>query len=416
MEFYSPAAATPGRDPISSASPSSSLSLVPSSSLTSTFGGFPTTQTIIGTTAPTASVVPSNGGGVATQGSSGPGQSIETGLSFLAFLCLVVAILYTVRKVRRDRQLRRLAQEGTGDNNLENGNNGGGHRSTNRAEEVDEAGCAPPQYRVYALDQPYVDPEMSVIYPDPIHYQVHLATHRTHARGQHDSMSSHRGLLSPSTSSLTQDYEEDVQGSEPARPPLNTTITTTTTTTTVTTFSSPPTSPVSRSIAAPNANVLTANPIGDTSASESETAAPVINAPSPAFTFASGRHLSILRAGLGGSNNIYQSSSNRHHRHSSSTVSSSPLPADTSLLNTNRQSSTPRSSQMSGSSLMMTEQNGGNNSSSSSIRSGVLHPGSLNRLRSQGPPPYVPLAPEEAAPQLPPEYDTTVGATTVGFA
>lgn len=37
---------------------------------------------------------------------------------------------------------------------------------------------------------------------------------------------------------------------------------------------------------------------------------------------------------------------------------------------------------------------------------------SLNRLRSEGPPPYIPPAPEQSMPQLPPEYNAVSSPTT----
>lgn len=218
------------------------------------------------------------------------------------------------------------------------------------------AGCPPPQYRAYVLDQPYTDPEMTVAHPEQAHNPLHLATQRT--RGPRDSLSSQHGLLSSEPSSEPTTHIDPTA----VRPILTTVITTTTTTTTTTTLS-PPTSPVPRSIAAPNANIP--NEITQSSAG------PVISAPSPTFSFASARQASILRAGLGGSNNMHQSA-----RRGSAANNSSP------------EASTED---------QMTELRG------NSSRPGILQP-ALNRLRSQGPPPYIPLAPEEAAPQLPPEY------------
>ncbi|KAF9940155.1 hypothetical protein BGZ67_008196 [Mortierella alpina] len=323
--------------------------------------------------------------------------------------------------VRRDRRRRRLEQEGRG-GDPESGVYGARSRysSTFRPED-DDAVCPPPQYRAYALDQP-LDPETSLAMVQPGQTQ----RQPSHQRHQHSpsAASSQLGLVS-NTLDSTPDSSADHQG------PILTTG--------------------PRSITAPNANNVTSSTTADSSVSPSEQervryeqersamtgtetamvsdqgnhgSVPVISAPSPAFSFAAARQLFISRNGrrnngsrpTGASSNpspmavarstvslaLPASSSPSGSRSTSPVLASSQnlLSNVNSIHNTsNRSSVIDIQGGVSGTGAVMIERSGSD--------SGVLQP-TLNRLRSQGPPPYVAVSSEGVAPQLPPEYMTAV--------
>lgn len=206
-----------------------------------------------------------------------------------------------------------------------------------------------------------------------------------------------------------------------------------------------------RSITAPNANNVASSATADSDVSPSEQerarydsersvmtsretatmsdqgthgSVPVISAPSPAFSFAAARQLFISRNGRrnNGSHRAGASSTPPPMAAARSTTSlamsaasspsgsrsTSPAPASSQnlLSNVNTIHNTSNRSSMidiqggaSGAGAMMTERSGSD--------SGILQP-TLNRLRSQGPPPYVAVPSEGTPPQLPPEYRTAV--------
>ncbi|KAG0295197.1 hypothetical protein BGZ96_012299 [Linnemannia gamsii] len=133
---------------------------------------------------------------------------------------------------------------------------------------------------------------------------------------------------------------------------------------------------------APNANILITTPLDSSDRLQQHpqpqlqhpeqqhgshlASAPVISAPSPAFTFTVSRHLPILRNGLTGS-------LRSGFAGSISSIGS-----------------------------------GSGTQSGPVAQSQQQHQPVLNRLRSQGPPPYIPMAPETALPRLPPEYNTAI--------
>ncbi|KAF9572484.1 hypothetical protein EC968_009870 [Mortierella alpina] len=323
--------------------------------------------------------------------------------------------------VRRDRRRRRLEQEGRG-GDPESGVYGARSRYSSTYRPEDDEGCPPPQYRAYTLDQP-LDPETALaLVAAPGQMQCQPA----HQRHQHSSStaSSQLGLVSYALES-TPDSSADHQGA-------------------ILTISA-------RSITAPNANNVTSSSTADSDASSSEQerarydqerpaltgrdtafasdqanhgSVPVISAPSPAFSFAAARQLFISRNGRrnGGSRRSEASSTPSPMAAARSTTSlalsavsspsgsrsTSPALASTQNLLSNVNSihnTSDRSSVIdtqggaSGTGVIMTER--------SRSDSGIVQP-ALNRLRSQGPPPYVAVSSEGVPPQLPPEYVTAV--------
>ncbi|KAG0272479.1 hypothetical protein BGZ95_011769 [Linnemannia exigua] len=311
---------------------------------------------------------------------------------------------------------------------------GGRNPNTSTYRPEDDEGCPPPQYRAYAADETSLDPEMTIIYPAQDHYAT-----------------SHLGLLSytPVLSSPSADDDDSVNAFMTSpRPTLQTnstgTTTTTTTTTTIATTTtatasgstavSPSSSPIiiQRSIMAPNANILTTTPHNSTDQLDQRPlqvqqpqldleqehgghmpTVPVISAPSPAFTFTVSRHLPILRNAHAGSNNIHPSGSGRR--------SSTPVSSSGPALICNNGLSTSDIQSLSHINSSNRNSFAGSISSVGSGSGGQSGPVTaqqqqqqqqqqpvLNRLRSQGPPPYIPLAPEASLPRLPPEYDTAV--------
>ncbi|KAF9146468.1 hypothetical protein BG015_011583 [Linnemannia schmuckeri] len=414
---------SPSPSPSSSTRPSSSPHTTLPVSTTTFDAGYPTSRTQTARPAPTATDSSPSVGGAFGPG----GVPVATIFYFVAFVVALIAIIYTIHRVRRNR--RRRLQEQNGDSE-----SGGRTRHTSTYRPEDDEGCPPPQYRAYAADEPSLDPEMTIIYPEQAHYA-----------------SSHLGLLSftPALSSPTADNDDSVNPYlASSRPPLHTNSTGTTTTTTTTTITttttttsaasgsslaSPSASPTitQRSIMAPNANILTTTPLNSADRLDQYqhqyqhqeqqhgshmSSVPVISAPSPAFTFTVSRHLPILRNGLAGSNNIHQSGLGRR----STTPPVSNSTGTGGIETTNNQLSTPDMQSVSqihspnrnsfAGSISSTGSGSGSQSGLVVVAPQQQHP-VLNRLRSQGPPPYIPVPPEAALPRLPPEYDTAIAPT-----
>ncbi|KAG0344277.1 hypothetical protein BG005_001923 [Podila minutissima] len=353
--------------------------------LTATPTGTPTSNnTLSGTSSSTAPMASNTFPSGTFDGMTFTGVPLRTVFYFIAFMAVIMAIFYTIFIARRDR--RRRVRDRARDTEA------GRHTRTYRPE-TDEGKFtdytnSPPGYRSYMLDQPYVDPEMVVIYPQDAHFGQHLNALERH---------------------LTMENSLNNR-------PLVSSVTTTTTTTTLATFmpgasggvrseedSEATTEPVF--VARPEGLVatssLTGSSAGTTSSTPivygSENSTPVIAEPAPTASFFSGRHLSILRFGLRGSNNIHSgSSSHRNSRHSeTSSPSESRSPSPTL--------SSPRSSMA----LLVSEATGDNQPQMAEVTSSssLPHP-ALHRLRSQGPPPYIPST--EEAPALPPSYNRAV--------
>lgn len=242
------------------------------------------------------------------------------------------------------------------------------------------------------LDQPYVDAEMVVIQsPQDAHFDQHLNALEQQLSMEHTL--NNRSLVSSYTTTTTTTLSTFMPGASSSG------ISSAEESETVST------EPVF--IARPEGLVSAASLRGSTSGTsstvnggnENNENMPVIAEPAPAASFLSGRHLSILRFGLGGSNNIrFGSSSHRNSRHSetsSASRSRSPSPTLSSPRSSTALLTVPENS-TGDSQPQMTEV-----TSSRSLSHPVLH-----RLRSQGPPPYIPST--EEAPPLPPSYNVTV--------
>ncbi|KAG0344228.1 hypothetical protein BG004_004626 [Podila humilis] len=309
------------------------------------------------------------------------GVPLRTVFYFIAFMAVLMGISYAVFLARRDRRRRRQSQN--------QDTEAGRHTSTFRPTDGDED--SPPVYRAYMLDQPYVDPEMVVITPQEAHFDRHIAALEQHRLVEPNYNTN--GASSPTVSSYT---------------------TTTMTTTTLSTFM--PVSSV-RSVEASSETQRSATSLplsaASTTVSTSTTAeTPVITTPVPAASFLSGRHLSILRFGLRGSNDIHHSgtsprnsvvgtsssSSASHSRSPSPTRSIGSLQSSTMLLSA---SDTNDSQDHEGSQPQMTEV----------ATTGGQHP-ILHRLRSQGPPPYISMSSSDEAPSLPPSYNIAIVQAT----
>ncbi|KAF8984174.1 hypothetical protein BGZ46_008688 [Entomortierella lignicola] len=305
------------------------------------------------TTSPTRSTLtpyPSSSPGYVSNSSTS--VSAQTLLSIIGCVCLIVVAIYTIHVIRRDRHRRRLERDGQ---DAESNSNGRVRNiSTHRPEDEDSV-PPPPQYRAYGQDQPYVDPDMVLSYPE-------MALLRNN--GASDPMSSQQELFG--TTSIT------------------TVTTTTTTTTTRTSACSSPT------LTSPS---------------------PVISSTQlPVFSLNAGRYQPIFRHELPGNNDIHSS----YHRSSaSSPLTTSPTPIASRFTSTvpNNPGDTLFPVPTTHSQGTVSETSGlrpqGSPMSEGARGSGILQP-ILNRLRSQGPPPYIPMAPEETAPRLPPEYGNAV--------
>ncbi|KAG0038743.1 hypothetical protein BGZ82_010982 [Podila clonocystis] len=331
--------------------------------LTGTPTGTPTSNnTLSGTssssTAPIASnTYPSDG---TLDGMTFTGVPLRTVFYFLAFMALIMAIFYTIFIARRDRR-RRLRD---------------------RARDA-EAGHSPPGYRSYMLDQPYVDPEMVVIYPQDAHLDQHLNALERHLTME--NALNNRSLVSSVTTTTTTTFMPGATGG--VRSSVEDSETT----------------PEPAFIARPEGLVALASLTGSTTGTTPSASVnggenmPVIAEPAPTASFLSGRHLSILRFGLRGSNNIHSGSGSFSHRNSHHSEFSSPAgsrsPSPTL--------SSPRSSM-----ALLEPETGDNQPQMAEVTSSSsLHP-VLHRLRSQGPPPYIPSTDE--APALPPSYNRAV--------
>ncbi|KAF9407337.1 hypothetical protein BGZ94_002748 [Podila epigama] len=314
-------------------------------------------------------------------GTSFASMPLTTVLYFIGFIALMIALIYILFVARRDRRRRRRQER--------NRNAEAGHRTTYRPYNDSDEGN-PPGYRSYMLDQP-VDPEMiMIVHPQDAHFDHHQRT------------------------------VESLIGSH--HPAVQSTYTTTTTTTTTTLAMLHPTDPTSTSA---STSASTSSPV----VSESTTSQ-TVQAPEPAASILSERHLSILRNGLGGSNNIRSSGTGAtvaspplspplsqrnsllgHSRHQESTSSSlsrssSPSPSH---------NTTPRSSTLlllsPTPSVLVHETTLPQQSPMTEVTSSgtIPHP-ILHRLRSQGPPPYL-VSSSEDAPPLPPSYNVVSEAS-----
>ncbi|KAG0059855.1 hypothetical protein BGZ89_012749 [Linnemannia elongata] len=322
--------------------------------------------------------------------------SLKSVFYFIGFLGLVIALFYTIFVVRRRRRHNNRPRDPEMAEHR-------GARATYRPDSGDEV--SPPQYRAYMLDQPYTDPESVIVYPDSVHYGTeqgiiqHLAVLQQQERSQRTTTAA---------SSTDQDSTND---DNLERPMLTTTMTTTTTTTTTTTVVSP------RSSTAATAS-------GTIEGGEAEaTTSTTITEPAPAHaqTFFTGRHLSILRMGLSNySHNHSRSSRPNNSRSSSSSSNSSSGSRSTTQLRPVRQMWT-NPAQYTESYLIIHPANTTSNSANSNGTSGSNGTGSslpptLSRLRSMGPPPYIPTSDDEEAPALPPSYNVVVETSSASSA
>ncbi|KAI1293444.1 hypothetical protein EDD11_008368 [Mortierella claussenii] len=448
-----------------------SMAATPSIVLTST------TQYVF----PTVSSTPSQSNSSSSTNGSGYDENISSNLPLkyvfytIAFMGLMLAIFYTIYAARRDRRRRRAARNARNDPEM------GERRATTtyRPESGDEGkyiqnmSLSPPQYISYMLDQPYLDSESAIVYPDQVHHGISQAS-------QEQGLIQHLTILGQHHQDLDHDDDQDTILS---RPILTTTTTTTTTTMTTTTLSPSLRSRSALSPVVDNAATAIPHATGETSVSAAEAEASILSGPisvetpaAPSFAFLNGRHMSVLRRGLRNSNNNYHwhssSSSHDSHRHSrastqsgrssqesSPAVSRSVSPhrrtgsqsgigssnrnsmvtiapnvavspfsdsADTTTvhLNNNHNNSDsmgpPRHNVRFHESVISVDtvhSGGAMTERSESSQSGlttaapVVMPPSLYRLRSTGPPPYIPL-PSDEAPPLPPSYNTVAAGVS----
>ncbi|KAF9995086.1 hypothetical protein BGZ79_000118 [Entomortierella chlamydospora] len=291
------------------------------------------------------------------------GISVQTLLlvTIVGLIGLTIATVCSIHVIRRYRRRGVLERESGGQDPE---SNIGRVTSTYRPEDESDSASPPPQYRAIGGDRPYIDPNMVAAYQDTVFLNNNSVL---------ESASSQQGLIG-APSAMTAD---DPNG------PIITTATTTTT--------------------ASSMNPIISNTI--------------VATPSPVAAPIAGRDQSIIRHDLSGSSDIHNmgirtptlpttatgvystnpnSQSTTEFRSTSSTLSHPEqsllsVPATTSQNTAIRQ---PEGSPM-------TERVGNRR------RSSILQP-ILNRFRSQGPPPYIPMSPEEIVPHLPPEYATAV--------
>ncbi|KAF9174631.1 hypothetical protein BGX21_006209 [Mortierella sp. AD011] len=290
------------------------------------------------------------------------GISVQTLLlvTIVGLIGLTIATVCSIHVIRRYRRRGVVERESGQDPE----SNIGRVTSTYRPEDESDSASPPPQYRAIGRDQPYVDPNMVVAYQDTVFLNNNSAL---------EQASSQQGLIG-APSAMT---AGDPNG------PIITTATTTAT--------------------ASSMNPIVSNTI--------------VATPPPVATPITGRDQSIIGYDLSGSNNIHNmgirtptlpttaigvystnpnSQSTTEFRSTSSTLSH-PEQSLLSVPATTSQNTAIRQSEGN----PMTERVGNRR------RSSILQP-ILNRFRSQGPPPYIPMSPEEAVPHLPPEYATAV--------
>ncbi|KAG0249817.1 hypothetical protein BG011_008917 [Mortierella polycephala] len=360
-----------------------------------------------------------------------------------------MGVTYTIYIARRDRRRRRAATAGLDPEMGERRAN-----TTYRPDDGDEGkyivyATCPPQYRCYMLDQ-QLDPETAVVYPEQAHYgtQQGLIQHLDIVGEQEWAFNSNNDQ----TQSLEQDSVEPIL-----------TTTTTITTTTMRTALSPRVSvsePMDTSL--PLTSMTERPAVSPDQNFSAESLSTETSSPSaPAHAFLNGRHFSILRMGLSNYNRrrnggLSSISSSRQTSRASSrsptptvsrstsfsraqsmivsvpvlSVSATTTPTTTTTTTTTSTTSTPTSTPTittisttglsaipNTNNLREAIANRGDtlDSSSSSVmtersedsRSGLMLPHSLYRLRSTGPPPYVPSSSDEAPP-LPPSYNVAV--------
>ncbi|KAG9065205.1 hypothetical protein KI688_002528 [Linnemannia hyalina] len=319
-----------------------------------------------------------------SNGSYGLGPlSLKSVFYFVGFLGLVIALFYTIFIVRRRRRHNNRRRDPEMAEHS-------GATATYRPDSGDEV--SPPQYRAYILDQPYTDLESPIVYPDSVHYGTeqgliqHLAVLQQQERSQ----------LTTAAAAASSPDQDSTDDDNLLRPILTTTMTTTTTTTTTTT------------VVAPRSSSTTAV-AGTTEGGEAETTtSTTITEPAPAHaqTFFTGRHLSILRMGLSNySHNHSRSSRPNNNRSSSSSSNSSSGSRSTTQQRPVRQMWTNPAQYTE--SYMIINANGNSTPGSNGSGSPVMPP-TLSRLRSMGPPPYIPTSDDEEAPALPPSYNVVV--------
>ncbi|KAG0044749.1 hypothetical protein BGZ83_009983 [Gryganskiella cystojenkinii] len=375
----------------------------------------------LGTQSPSASISPSayNGTSPGFDG-DGPGSSMNTlrsVLFFLGFLVIMVTAFYAIYLGRRNRRRFRHPES---DPEMAETGDGTRANSTWRPDTSDEDG--PPQYRAYMLDRPYADAGVAIVCP----HQAHLGTQQ--GLVQHLAIIQQQQLLN-----------QDPQ--DPFRHLLTTTTTTTTTTTSTTMTSPPAQDSTNDNIVASTLNSSAETTSDDAAASEDHS--PVVHdlavheteitpvqpaAQSHTHThhaFPGGRHISILLGLRGGSNSNRNSRSSWSSR--SNTSGSSPLTSPTASRSTSpARSPSTIAAAAAGHNLLSiptlalgsrhssprtsTDSHDVNLSRSNSNGNRMLevaHPPGLYRLRSSGPPPYIPQTQAEAPP-LPPSYNALI--------
>ncbi|KAF9433389.1 hypothetical protein BGZ76_009534 [Entomortierella beljakovae] len=264
--------------------------------------------------------------------------------------------------------------------------------------------------KAYMLDQPFTESQTVLMDPDQMLYETHLVQHLSQVEQHH------------------QDIQNDGLEETPSSPRVM--MTTTTTTTTTTTVSSPRQSTRASITSSPTTiapSTTEGNEEDDSTTLSSEPQ--VIRAPSPTHTLIGSRTLSILRHGLFRNNRNSISGSTVNSRNSvasnqgrlSPEISiyvppSSYQPSSRDSSHYNGESSRPHSSLTTRSNSADSTSNNvtvdivSNNDDSSNTEASSIMPRSLSRLRSYGPPPYIPSA-EDEAPSLPPSYNTVTTAS-----
>ncbi|KAF9197236.1 hypothetical protein BGZ49_002421 [Haplosporangium sp. Z 27] len=365
-----------------------------------------------------------NGNSTLNGADAGSGSvSVQSVFYVIACFGLLLAIFYTIYAARRDRRRRRLARA-AGDPEMAERNaittyrpessDEGKEISKNKTERYqtktekktqhDDSG-GPPQYRSYMLDEPYTESEtdLALVYPDTAHH------------GARQSLIQHIALLGQHQQILDQDHDTDS-----TRPILTTTTTTTTTTTVTTAISSPQQQHVASFPldTTTTAAAATAEESGNVAVSSSSGS---IASPAPAHSshsFFGTRPMSILRHGLfnyhrassptnssrGGSPavSIYvppvSRPSSRHSNGGGSVNNDVESPATETTI---EMEVNPGHQDSNTTDVEAAEES---NNDHSRGHSGSEMPGSLSRLRSYGPPPYIPTF-EDEAPALPPSYN-----------
>ncbi|KAF9165205.1 hypothetical protein BGX21_007955 [Mortierella sp. AD011] len=292
-----------------------------------------------------------NGGGY-NSGVANPTNdtsSLQIVFYVIAFLGLVFVIAYTAYAARR-RRLRRLARENSNDD--PEMAQVGDTTVTYRPESGDEGKYfpSPPRYGSYVSDQTYG--ETTSAQPDQVYYETH---------------ESWVSLIQRAIAFGQRQLHRDTDSTRPA---VTTTTTTTTTTVTTTSFSEP---------------------------------RQTITPPSQARTFLGGQPLSIFRHGLFHHNNSNTSSRNslvssQAHSEEVSVYVPPTRPGSHHSVTENNVSSNSSVVE-----IHVSNSDDDNNSNSHNGTGPEMTEQPLCRLRSCGPPPYIPSV--DDAPPLPPSYN-----------